>query len=128
MNQLTGSVPSWITELKSIEQIEIFNNSFSGVLPEAMGNMTMLKSFDASMNKLTGKIPDGLTRLNLESLNLFENMLEGPLPESITRSKTLTELKLFNNKLTGEIPSQLGASSPLHFPARYLRIYAEEGS
>ncbi|KAJ0251579.1 Receptor-like protein kinase 5 [Hirschfeldia incana] len=114
-NQLTGFIPSWITELKSIEQVEIFNNSFSGELPEAMGNMTMLKSFDASTNKLTGKIPDGLARLNLESLNLFENMLEGPLPESITRSKTLTELKLFNNKLTGKIPSRLGANSPLQY-------------
>lgn len=115
-NQLTGSIPSWITELKSVEQIEIFNNSFSGELPEAMDNMTMLKSFDASTNKLTGKIPDGLAGLiSLESLNLFENMLEGPLPESITRSKALTELKLFNNKLTGEIPSQLGANSPLQY-------------
>ncbi|KAL0726791.1 hypothetical protein Bca4012_022884 [Brassica carinata] len=114
-NRLTGSIPSWITELKSVEQIEIFNNSFSGELPEAMGNMTMLKSFDASTNRLTGKIPDGLARLNLESLNLFENMLEGALPESITCSKTLTELKLFNNKLTGTIPSQLGADSMLQY-------------
>ncbi|CAE6171254.1 unnamed protein product [Arabidopsis arenosa] len=85
LNRLTGSIPTWITQLKNVEQIELFNNSFSGELPEAMGNMTTLKDS---------------TR---------------PLPESILLSKTLSELKLFNNKLTGVLPSQLGANSPLQY-------------
>ncbi|KAE8716453.1 HAESA-like 1 isoform 2 [Hibiscus syriacus] len=111
LNRLTGSIPSSISELKNIDQIELYNNSLS--LPLNMGNLTKLKRFDASMNELTGAIPAGLCGLQLESLNLYYNSLGGTLPKSITRSEKLHELKLFNNKLNGPLPSQLGANSPL---------------
>ncbi|KAJ6677603.1 RECEPTOR-LIKE PROTEIN KINASE HSL1 [Salix viminalis] len=92
LNRLTGSIPSSLTWLKSVEQIELYNNTLSGELPPGFSN------FDP---------------LELESLHLFENRLEGTLPENIARSPNLNDLKLFDNKLTGELPSQLGLNSPL---------------
>ncbi|CAK9171606.1 unnamed protein product [Ilex paraguariensis] len=113
INQLTGSIPNLIFQLKNVVQIELYQNSFTGTLPAGWSNLTALRRFDASTNKLTGTIPDDLCELPLESLNLQENQLVGLVPESIAKSPNLQEFKLFNNQLTGSLPSQLGVNSPL---------------
>ncbi|KAI3457188.1 hypothetical protein Pfo_013851 [Paulownia fortunei] len=112
-NGLTGPIPTLIFQLKSIVQLELYNNSFTGTLPAGWSNLTELRRFDASMNKLTGMIPNELCELPLKSLNLFENQLEGLIPESIAKSPNLYELKLFRNQLTGSLPSELGKNSAL---------------
>ncbi|XP_052183703.1 receptor-like protein kinase HSL1 [Diospyros lotus] len=114
INNLNGPIPSWLTELSSVVQIELYNNSITGELPATgWSNMTALRLFDASMNELTGTIPDQLCSLPLESFNLYENHFEGKLPESIAKSPNLYELRLFSNRLTGELPRDLGKNSPL---------------
>ncbi|KAJ8764622.1 hypothetical protein K2173_006704 [Erythroxylum novogranatense] len=115
-NSLNGSIPRSLTELKSVIQIELYDNNLSGELPSVgFPNMTALRRFDVSTNELTGTIPDELCALPLESLNLFENRFEGTLPEIIAKSPNLYELMLFNNKLRGLLPSQLGMNSPLRW-------------
>ncbi|XP_047310482.1 receptor-like protein kinase HSL1 [Impatiens glandulifera] len=114
LNALNGPVPSSLTWLTSVVQIELYNNSLTGRLPSTgWSNMTALRLFDASMNGLTGMIPEELCSLPLESLHLYENNLEGNLPESIANSPNLYELRLFENRLTGELPKDLGRNSPL---------------
>ncbi|KAL3821446.1 hypothetical protein ACJIZ3_007351 [Penstemon smallii] len=113
-NGLTGPIQSSIFQLESIVQIELYNNSFTGKLPVGgWSNLTELRRFDASMNKLTGMIPNDLCELPLESLNLFENQLEGMIPKSIAKSPNLEELKLFGNQLVGSLPTELGKNSAL---------------
>ncbi|PSS04809.1 Receptor-like protein kinase [Actinidia chinensis var. chinensis] len=114
LNDLVGPVPSSLTELASVVQIELYNNSLTGELPATgWSNMTKLRLLDASMNELTGTIPDELCSLPLESLNLYENQFEGKLPENLVKSPNLYELRLFSNRLTGELPRDLGKNSPL---------------
>lgn len=67
------------------------------------------------MNHLTGRIPDELCSLPLESLNLYENRFEGELPASIADSENLYELRLFGNRLTGRLPANLGKNSQLRW-------------
>ncbi|KAK1368734.1 receptor-like protein kinase HSL1 [Heracleum sosnowskyi] len=113
-NRLRGVVPGWLTGLTSLIQIELYNNSLSGELPnEGWGEMKGLRLLDVSMNQLSGRIPEGLCSLPLESINLYENRFEGELPESIVNSTNLYELRLFGNRLSGELPKNLGKNSPL---------------
>ncbi|OIW21001.1 hypothetical protein TanjilG_27346 [Lupinus angustifolius] len=111
-NMLTGAIPETLfLGLKSIIQIELYENFLSGELPEMM-NVTELERFDASVNGLSGKIPSELCKLKkLESLNLYDNKLQGSLPECIAGFENLYELKLFNNTLKGTLPSDLGNNS-----------------
>ncbi|KAL1834140.1 hypothetical protein ACET3Z_003791 [Daucus carota] len=114
VNELKGVVPSWLTELTNLVQVELYNNSLSGELPSVgWGKMKGLRLLDASMNELSGRIPEELCSLPLDSLNLYENRFEGPLPDSIAKSSNLYELRLFGNRLTGELPKNLGMNSPL---------------
>ncbi|XP_028099638.1 receptor-like protein kinase HSL1 isoform X1 [Camellia sinensis] len=114
VNNLNGLVPSSLTGLSSVVQIELYNNSLSGELPASgWSNLTALRLLDASMNGLTGTIPDELCSLPLESLNLYENQFEGNVPESLAKSPNLYELRLFENRLNGTLPRDLGKNSPL---------------
>ncbi|XP_047325361.1 receptor-like protein kinase HSL1 [Impatiens glandulifera] len=113
-NRLNGPIPSSFTWLTSVIQIELYNNSLTGQLPSTgWSNMTALRLFDASMNKLTGTIPEELCSLPLESLHIYENHLEGNLPDSIAKSPNLYELRVFENQLSGELPKDLGRNSKL---------------
>lgn len=113
-NMLSGSIPPQIVELTNIEQLELYNNTFTGSLPTlGWSNLTKLRRFDASMNQLSGTIPFDLCSLPLASLNLFDNKLEGIIPSSIANSNHLYELKLFQNNLTGLLPWELGKNSRL---------------
>ncbi|MCD7468642.1 Serine/threonine-protein kinase hsl1 [Datura stramonium] len=114
LNYLYGPIPSWLTELTSVVQIELYNNSFTGEFPaNGWSNMTALRRVDVSMNRVTGKIPNELCELPLESLKLYENQLYGELPEGIANSPNLSELMLFRNSLNGSLPKDLGKFSPL---------------
>ncbi|CAN1167806.1 Receptor-like protein kinase HSL1 [Linum perenne] len=80
-NSFTGEIPSKFGEFRRLEWISLTGNPYSaGPLPSELGNLlnledlwrlNQLRRFDASMNQLTGTIPDELCRVELESLNLF---------------------------------------------------------
>ncbi|XVF40437.1 hypothetical protein PTKIN_Ptkin01aG0113600 [Pterospermum kingtungense] len=110
-----GKIPISLTELVSVVQIELYNNSLTGELPNGFSKLTNLRLFDESMNHLMGKILDELTQLPLKSLNLYQNNLKGTLLASIADSTALYELKIFQNLFTRELPQDLGKNSPLRW-------------
>uniref|UniRef100_A0ACD5VDK0 Uncharacterized protein n=1 Tax=Avena sativa TaxID=4498 RepID=A0ACD5VDK0_AVESA len=58
-------------------------NSFTGVIPQEFGGMTLLKSLDLSQNQLSDDIPEALTNLSfLGILKLSNNQLVGRIPQS----------------------------------------------
>jgi hypothetical protein len=104
-NELTGSLPSWLTEMRSLKDWVAFDNVITGRLPDPPEN---LAKFDMSMNRLSGTIPDTMwsmiTSPPLELLYLDNNLLSGPLPNSTQPRQVLQELWLHNNRLSGTIP------------------------
>ncbi|GAY66021.1 hypothetical protein CUMW_245440 [Citrus unshiu] len=119
-----------------LELLEISENNFGGMLPEAVGNLsTRLRILVVGNNQLFGNIPSGLRNLvNLEllylgdnqftgripgrnltsltTLNFEENMLEGNIPSSLGKCQNLISLNLSNNNLSGTIPTEvIGLSS-----------------
>jgi hypothetical protein len=57
---------------------------------------------------LTGKIPETLGDLKLESLALDQNKLSGFIPETISMIMPLQYLFLHANQLIGNIPVNIG--------------------
>jgi Leucine-rich repeat (LRR) protein len=124
-NQLIGNFPTEVYQLPKLAKLTLFNNdinfSFEGIgraenlhtlvldstglksldgISEARG----LKELDARFNKLSGRMPQGLSGLvNLESLVLSDNELTGDIPYWISMLPQLRTLKAANNRFTGTL-------------------------
>jgi hypothetical protein len=100
-NRLTGSLPSDVTSLPSLNSIFLQHNELSGDIPSFFS--PSLNILDLSHNSFTGKIPAGFQNLTqLSVLNLAENSLSGPIPD--LKLPSLRQLNLSNNELNGSIP------------------------
>ncbi|KAM0915217.1 hypothetical protein ACQ4PT_010988 [Festuca glaucescens] len=56
---LNGSIPQSLSNLKSIDQIDLSQNYLVGQIPEFFASMGYLQQLDLSMNYFEGPIPDG---------------------------------------------------------------------
>lgn len=77
---------------------------------DALANLTLLQSFNASNFLLPGAIPDwfGSRLKSLQVLDLRSCSVLGPIPLSFGNLTNLTGLYLSNNKLNGTIPASIG--------------------
>src|SRR6266542_529050 len=108
-NQLIGSIPSSLGNLTNLGFIELADNQLSGGIPSSFGNLTNLGFLELTNNNLSGRIPSSLGNLvNLVSLFLGENHFSGNIPSSLGNLKELAYLILRRNQLSGSIPSSLG--------------------
>ncbi|CAN6373674.1 unnamed protein product, partial [Urochloa humidicola] len=111
-NNLEGNLEflSSLTNCRNLQVLDIYNNSFTGGLPDHVGNLSkILYWFGAGYNKLTGAVPSALSNLSsLYWINLSNNLLTGQIPESITVMQNLVHLDVSNNDMSGHIPDQIG--------------------
>lgn len=107
-NAFSGPLPDWLGSLTKLEQLLVASNQFSGTIPLQIGQLTNLMYFIADANQLTGTIPTGLANLTaLNALQLSSNSLSGTIPP-LGALKNLATLSLEDNQLEGNIPRDLG--------------------
>ncbi|XP_055815698.1 probable LRR receptor-like serine/threonine-protein kinase At2g16250 [Solanum dulcamara] len=82
---------------------------------DALQNLTLLESFNASNFVLPGPIPEwfGLRLVSLRILDLRSCFIIGPIPPTLGNLTSLVTLNLSNNGLTGQVPPSLGQLSHL---------------
>ncbi len=88
---------------ESLEQINFCNNRIGGTIPNKIGSLNLLTSFDVSYNNLQGGLPSILltNATGLEVLRVEYNSLTGTIPDlSLFR---LRELNLSFNNFTGNV-------------------------
>jgi Leucine-rich repeat (LRR) protein len=108
-NNLVGTLPEEMGNLKNLKILELKMNQISGTIPASIWDLTDLTWLSLRSNQLIGTIPAEIGNLtNLKVLYLFENQLEGSIPAGIGELVQLQELHLARNQLTGTIPSELG--------------------
>jgi Leucine-rich repeat (LRR) protein len=103
-----GPIPSWISELVSLEYLGLGRNAFNGILPSEIGKLTKLELLGLDFNQISGQL-DSLKPLSrLKSLYLDNNLLSGSITDSLMCSwPILEELDISGNVLTGELPSDI---------------------
>jgi Leucine-rich repeat (LRR) protein len=109
---LTGPVDTWsnlaITDGR-VTVIDLSNKNLTGVLPEAINDLTELLSLRVSNNQLTGFFPPSIGNLTkMIQLNLDNNQFSGPIPASIGNLDSLLYLYLQGNQFSGPIPPEIG--------------------
>uniref|UniRef100_A0A7N0TS44 non-specific serine/threonine protein kinase n=1 Tax=Kalanchoe fedtschenkoi TaxID=63787 RepID=A0A7N0TS44_KALFE len=87
-----------------VETMNLSGNSFTGIIPRAMGNLPYLTNLDLHGNALKGKIPAEFGNLlQLAYLDLSSNFLSGEIPGSLCQLENLAHLNLSDNRLEGPV-------------------------
>ncbi|XP_017251211.2 receptor like protein 22 [Daucus carota subsp. sativus] len=97
--KFSGTIPSSIGNLKSLNKLRLRNCYFSGSIPTSIGNMTQLTYLSLAYNMFNKS--DDLSWLQkltkLTALNLADTNLYGDLPPSLANLNQLTFLSLAHN-------------------------------
>ncbi|MFV0395062.1 MAG: toxin Cry1Ac domain D-VI-related protein [Coprobacillaceae bacterium] len=119
-NQLSGSIPTGLSNISSLQYLYLNANQLTGEIPSSLGTIASLKYIYLNSNQLSGQIPESLGSITgLGRLIVSDNLLTGPIPASLGNIGSLIYLYLHNNQLTGEIPSSLGSLQSLQFLSLY---------
>ncbi|KAD5961719.1 hypothetical protein E3N88_13192 [Mikania micrantha] len=108
-NRLNGKIPTKLLQLSSLSiTLNLSKNNLFGSLPTEVGDLKMLTTLDLSYNNLSGFIPTSLGDCgSLLRLSLKGNLFQGTIPSSLRSLKGLLELDISNNNLSGQIPKFL---------------------
>nr|XP_048330833.1 receptor-like protein 19 [Ziziphus jujuba var. spinosa] len=104
----SGSLPSSIQMLDSLDMLAIHDCNFSGRIPSSLGKLTNLTYVNLGENNFNGRIPSSLQNLmKLTFLNISSNQISGPLPAWLGNLTKLNLLKLSCNQFHGLFPQSL---------------------
>ncbi|CAH1438670.1 unnamed protein product [Lactuca virosa] len=105
-NKLSGRIPKQLLQLSSLTiALNLSHNNLFGSLPIEVGDLKMLNYLDLSNNNLSGKIPSSLGGCtSLLHLSLKGNLFQGMVPPSLSSMRGITVLDLSHNNLSGQIP------------------------
>ncbi|KAM5556657.1 hypothetical protein ABKV19_024173 [Rosa sericea] len=111
---LHGTISPYICNLSFLRNFSLYNNNFSGKIPQQVEHLFRLRHLNLSHNMLEGGIPVNLTLCaELSILNIGQNRLTGKIPSEIGSLRKLVDLNLEQNNLTGPIPPSIGNLSSL---------------
>ena len=88
---------------ESLEKVNLRNNRIGETIPNSIGSLNLLTSFDVSYNNLQGELPSILftKATGLEILRVGHNTLTGTIPD-LSLSQ-LRDLNLSFNNFTGNV-------------------------
>ncbi|OIV94823.1 hypothetical protein TanjilG_22020 [Lupinus angustifolius] len=120
-NQISGSVPSLLFELPSLQQLTLSVNQFSSIEVPSYGYQSGLIAVDLSNNQLKGFLPSFIAFIpKLSSLSLENNEFSGLIPTQLALKTVFPEigvspfarLLLGGNYLLGGVPRPLLGLKP----------------
>jgi hypothetical protein len=96
---LTGGIPTNISNLKKLEYLDVSGNQLTGILPTSLSAATKLRSIYLDRNQLSGAIPPQYSLLDsLESFDLAYNNFTGTVPFILSKIKKLAYFGIDNNR------------------------------
>ncbi|KAI4311736.1 hypothetical protein MLD38_036611 [Melastoma candidum] len=106
---VSGSIPSDIGNLNSLQQFYLQSNSITGLIPRTTGNMSSLVRLWLLDNQIHGPMPSEIGKMGSPfELNLSNNDLNGSIPKAVGNLTGLNYLYFNGNRLSGSIPTEVG--------------------
>lgn len=116
-NALTGSIPSELLNLKSLQHLDLSDNVFSGILPNVDGASQLLTlKIDRSRGGLGGPLPSLAGLVTIQELSLTSNKFNASIPINFLEKRQNEEsvhIRLSMNNLEGGIPTELARLSTM---------------
>ncbi|KAA8538341.1 hypothetical protein F0562_027836 [Nyssa sinensis] len=103
----SGKLPNSIGNLSSLSELDLSKCNFSGSLPASLSNLTQLTMLDLESNDFGGQIQSLSSLPQLTSLLLSANKFNQRTLPWIGKLEKLSELSLGDINLYGEIPVSL---------------------
>jgi Leucine-rich repeat (LRR) protein len=101
---LSKDVDRWT----SMKGLHLFDNSISGNITDAIGNLKYLVFLRAQNNVISGMVPAGLVKLEkLREVYLDKNNIWSDIPPDIGFMEDLEVLRVNENEMFGKIPESL---------------------
>ncbi|EOY19927.1 Receptor like protein 6, putative [Theobroma cacao] len=112
----SGELPDSIGNLESLKHLNFALCNFSGRVPRSLGNLSKLIHLDFAANSFSGHIPSSLINLtDLTFLRLSTNQLVGSIPNMAALFHSILYIDLSYNSLNGTLPSWLFSLSSLQY-------------
>ncbi|KAI3704945.1 hypothetical protein L1987_75175 [Smallanthus sonchifolius] len=103
-NYLSGRIPDRIGQLQNLVTFDLAYNFISGTIPRSFGRMSSLKEVMLNVNHLSGNLPDTIGNLtSLEWLEISFNKFNGSLPISLGKLRNLKYFWVHHNLLAGDV-------------------------
>ncbi|XP_057810336.1 leucine-rich repeat receptor protein kinase HPCA1-like isoform X2 [Salvia miltiorrhiza] len=107
-NRLTGSIPSSLGLVQTLEVIRLDKNLLSGAVPDNLNNLSNIQELYLANNKLTGPLPNLTAMHSLNYVDLSNNTFEETdVPPWFLSLQSLTSLIMENTHIKGELPVSL---------------------
>ncbi|CAK8531206.1 unnamed protein product [Lathyrus sativus] len=107
-NKFTGSIPSTLGLVQTLEVVRLDNNSLSGPVPQNINNLTNVRELFLSSNHLSGSLPN-LSGMNVLSyLDMSYNQFDqSDFPSWLSNLQSLTTIMMEKTQLQGPVPVSL---------------------
>jgi hypothetical protein len=114
---LTGKLPEALSLLIKLQNVKFNNNNFNGPIPFSFSNLKQIQSFNVGFNQFTGEIFSVVNPIKaLNSFTCDGNSFQGSIPESFFDTHSITVFSIQNNQFTGTIPSSVS-------PTKVFRMF-----
>ncbi|KAF7824384.1 receptor-like protein EIX2 [Senna tora] len=106
-NQLVGKISYWLGQLENLEELDLSNNHFAGIISEThFSKLTKLKSLYLSSNSLTVNVSSNwIPPFQVQDLYMGSCILGPSFPAWLKSQKELKILKFSNASISGVIPN-----------------------
>jgi hypothetical protein len=116
---LTGTLPTEIAGLVSLQHLIAFDTSLSGQLPDIFGALGSLQVLQLAHSAFSGALPPSLFQLpGIELISIEENSITGTLPETVT----LPAIRTFNLLLVSQGNTIYSDQSHLFLSTESIRL------
>ncbi|CAM9434979.1 unnamed protein product, partial [Ectocarpus fasciculatus] len=118
-NNMVGSLPPAIAELKHLRMLQLFGNSMTGAIPDSIRHLVNLRllslgEYTGGNNFAPAVLPRCISALvNLEALFMANCNVIGQIPGWLGHLPELRQLDLQRNSITGTLPETLSLLSNL---------------
>lgn len=105
-NRFSGNVPEEFGDFKYLVNLSLYTNNLTGNLPSKLGSWSEFNFIDVSTNYLTGPIPPDMCKQGkMLKLLMLENQFTGEIPATYENCSTLIRFRVSANSLSGNVPS-----------------------